>query len=142
MSDKPPTYLRGFPTVLHSPASAASPVSLSAPTSTLTSAPHSAPAKDPAQSPRWWQQWLKQFPLADLRMQDSHQQALANLMPLLMCGEQSAELIFHNEVERLRCDDTDNDNARKTYSSNIFRTIEWEEHSNKRNTFMPKLAAS
>ncbi|USD67907.1 hypothetical protein [Vibrio sp. SCSIO 43136] len=45
--------------------------------------------------------WLRDFEHQTLSYQTGHDQALARLLPLLICGEQSSQWVFHNERERL-----------------------------------------
>lgn len=56
---------------------------------------------------RWYQQWQQEFEQSLLLIKTSQARALGRLIPLLLCGEQSANLVFSQEVERL----ADADNA-------------------------------
>ena len=46
--------------------------------------------------------WIKSHPAPGLCLDHDQQTALAKLVPLLLCGEQSATLVFHQENQRLR----------------------------------------
>jgi hypothetical protein len=52
--------------------------------------------------PEWFVGWREQFLCAGSKLSDRHEEALGRLIPLLLCGEQSAIHVFGNEVERLR----------------------------------------
>lgn len=58
---------------------------------------------DPATTmPSWFINWRQQF-LNDKRvLSHRHEEALARLIPLLLCGEQSAIHVFGEEIERLQ----------------------------------------
>lgn len=47
------------------------------------------------------QAWMENKDAVLSRLNDEQQSALARLVPLLLCGEQSAMLVFHNECQRL-----------------------------------------
>jgi len=61
----------------------------------------------PSQSPgyasdkRAFKDWLSNHPMLTQDLTEAQQQALANLIPLLLCGEQSATYIFNAENKRL-----------------------------------------
>lgn len=78
-----------------------------------------------SQLPSWYVDWQSKFDAADLDMTTQEQQALASLIPLLLCGEQSAQLVFSNEIERLNSDNKDK------YSQAVLAlsTIEAEENA-------------
>lgn len=52
--------------------------------------------------PQWFVAWREQFLFGKPTLSHRHEEALARLIPLLLCGEQSAIHVFGNEVERLR----------------------------------------
>jgi hypothetical protein len=52
--------------------------------------------------PEWFVQWRDQYMRGQFSLSHQHEEALARLIPLLLCGEQSAIHVFGNEVERLR----------------------------------------
>jgi len=52
--------------------------------------------------PEWFGAWRGQFLSARWSLGHRHEEALGRLIPLLLCGEQSAIHVFANEVERLR----------------------------------------
>lgn len=52
--------------------------------------------------PAWFIDWRKGFLNGDSKLSHRHEEALARLIPLLLCGEQSAIHVFGVEVERLR----------------------------------------
>ena len=52
--------------------------------------------------PEWFTAWREQFLCSRSKLSHRHEEALARLIPLLLCGEQSAIHVFGNEVERLR----------------------------------------
>ncbi|NKF51431.1 hypothetical protein G3R49_12770 [Shewanella sp. WXL01] len=45
--------------------------------------------------------WIAQQAKSPLVFTEAQQQHLARLLPLLLCGEQSAQLVFNQEIERL-----------------------------------------
>lgn len=55
---------------------------------------------------RWFESWQQQFKQTDLAEILSSEQAnaLARLLPLLMCGEQSAQLVFNQTLEQYQAD--------------------------------------
>ncbi|MFT5396526.1 MAG: hypothetical protein ACI85N_001725 [Gammaproteobacteria bacterium] len=52
--------------------------------------------------PAWFIDWRKGFLSGGSKLSHRHEEALARLIPLLLCGEQSAIHVFGVEVERLR----------------------------------------
>mgnify|MGYP000855428021 CR=1 FL=1 len=54
------------------------------------------------QLPSWYLSWQQKFDQSTIKMTQKQQQALASLIPLLLCGEQSAQLVFSNEITRLK----------------------------------------
>ena len=52
--------------------------------------------------PDWFVSWREQFSGARSTLSYRHEEALARLIPLLLCGEQSAIHVFRSEAERLR----------------------------------------
>ena len=49
----------------------------------------------------WLKQWLSEHPREQWELPDHQTEALALLIPMLLCGEQSAALIFNRETSRL-----------------------------------------
>lgn len=49
----------------------------------------------------WYPSWREGFDLNTTALSEQHGQALARLIPVLLCGEQSANLVFSAEVQRL-----------------------------------------
>ncbi|MGK0440826.1 MAG: hypothetical protein ACJA0N_000621 [Pseudohongiellaceae bacterium] len=49
----------------------------------------------------WFNQWQKQFNTEPLEIGSVTEEALARLLPTLICGEQSAVFVFANERDRL-----------------------------------------
>lgn len=78
-----------------------------------------------SQLPTWYLDWQSEFDASSLNMTNIEQQALASLIPLLLCGEQSAQLVFSNEIERL------NNHNKEKYSQAVLAlsTIEAEENA-------------
>ncbi len=68
----------------------------------------------------WFRRWYKMFSHQSLWMSTAHQEALARLVPTLLCGEQSAVSVFHAEAERLS-------RKARIVSFSIFRSIEADE---------------
>jgi hypothetical protein len=68
----------------------------------------------------WFRRWYKMFSHQSLWMNTVHQEALARLVPTLLCGEQSAVAVFHAEAERLST-------KANNVSFSIFQTIEADE---------------
>ena len=52
--------------------------------------------------PTWFTTWQQQLLSEMFMISSCHEEALARLIPLLLCGEQSAIHVFSREVERLR----------------------------------------
>lgn len=75
--------------------------------------------------PAWYVDWQSIFDASTLAMTNTQQEALASLIPLLLCGEQSAQLVFSNEIERL------NNYDREKYGKAVLAlsTIEAEENA-------------
>ncbi|WP_153916586.1 hypothetical protein [Shewanella sp. TC10] len=48
------------------------------------------------------QDWINQLGHTPLSFNDSQAESMAHLLPLLLCGEQSAQLVFNQEIIRLR----------------------------------------
>ncbi|WP_299569908.1 hypothetical protein [uncultured Shewanella sp.] len=48
------------------------------------------------------QSWINHFGHSSLSFNDDQAEAMAHLLPLLLCGEQSAQLVFSQEIIRLR----------------------------------------
>ena len=78
---------------------------------------------DPATTmPDWFIDWRQQF-LSDVRMlSPRHEEALARLIPLLLCGEQSAIHVFSEEIERLHGSPWSN-------SVSLLKVIETDEYT-------------
>ncbi len=78
---------------------------------------------DPAMTmPSWFIDWRQQF-LSDKRMlSHRHEEALARLIPLLLCGEQSAIHVFGEEVERLQ-------GTPWSHSLSLLKEIETDEYT-------------
>ena len=68
----------------------------------------------------WFMHWCKTFSDQSLRMKTVHREAIARLVPTLLCGEQSAVSVFHVEAERLS-------RKARNASLSIFRAIEADE---------------
>ena len=68
----------------------------------------------------WFRVWYQTFSHQNLEMKTVHQEALARLVPTLLCGEQSAVTVFHAEAERLS-------RKARNVSFSIFRSIEADE---------------
>ena len=68
----------------------------------------------------WFKRWYQVFSDQSLWMNTIHQEALARLVPTLLCGEQSAVAVFHAEAERLS-------KKVRNVSFSIFRSIEADE---------------
>ena len=49
----------------------------------------------------WFTQWREEFTFPPLMMKTKHEEALARLVPALLCGEQSAIEVFQSEAEQL-----------------------------------------
>ncbi|MCL1092617.1 hypothetical protein [Shewanella kaireitica] len=45
--------------------------------------------------------WLKAATVSPIRFSDQQTDTMARLLPLLLCGEQSAQLVFNSEIARL-----------------------------------------
>ncbi|MFA0441859.1 hypothetical protein BCU70_16650 [Vibrio sp. 10N.286.49.C2] len=58
--------------------------------------PHTAESQSPVK------QWLETHCAQPIVFSDAQHVALARLLPLLICGEQSSQWVFHNEVQRQR----------------------------------------
>lgn len=65
----------------------------------------------------WFTQWQAQFETESMRLPTTVLESLGQVMPLLMCGEQSAALVFNREANR-------SENQR---SANLFSQIEADE---------------
>ena len=50
----------------------------------------------------WFEQWRGQYTPGDWLLADAEMEALGELLPLLLCGEQSAQCLFAREAESLR----------------------------------------
>lgn len=68
----------------------------------------------------WFTQWGDDFSSPSLVMKSTHQEALARLVPALLCGEQSAIEIFQTEAEYLT-------REARTSSFTLFHIIENDE---------------
>ena len=71
----------------------------------------------PASGRSWLDQWQTEFDQTSMRLPVVLQESLGHVMPLLMCGEQSAALVFNREANR------DGDKR----SAKLFNNIEAEE---------------
>ncbi len=69
----------------------------------------------------WFMQWKNQFKPPQLIINDRQEEALARLIPTLVCGEQSAVYIFNTEKQRLS-------NSALSHSIKHFSDIEYDEH--------------
>jgi rubrerythrin len=58
--------------------------------------------KPNAGQPGWLSVWRREFANTKVALTDRQEESMARLLPLLLCGEQSAILIFGSEVERLQ----------------------------------------
>ena len=65
----------------------------------------------------WVTRWQQQFNDHSMSLPSTVMESLGQLMPLLMCGEQSAALVFNREADR----------THSQRSSQLFREIEAEE---------------
>ena len=72
----------------------------------------------------WLEAWQAQYPRADWQV-DAQEEALSCLIPLLLCGEQSAQLVFHEHANRARANVP-------TALAAALRRIEREEESHER----------
>ena len=52
--------------------------------------------------PSWLNSWKQQLTSEKFEISSSHNEALARLMPFLLCGEQSAIQVFGTEISRLQ----------------------------------------
>ena len=73
-------------------------------TTTVSAEPLRCFAKLPGLTPRagWVDRWQQQYPQGSWRLPASQEQALSSLVPLLLCGEQSAQQVFHHQAGQLR----------------------------------------
>lgn len=65
----------------------------------------------------WFTQWQAQFQADSMKLPTTVLESLGQVMPLLMCGEQSAALVFHREANR----------SESQRSANLFNSIEADE---------------
>ncbi len=72
--------------------------------------------------PQWFIKWREQFLNGESKISHRHEEALARLIPILLCGEQSAIHVFGNEVERLR-------GSKWHTSINLLKNIETDEYA-------------
>jgi len=63
-------------------------------------------------------QWLVDHQALNFNLSVMQQSALARLIPLLLCGEQSAVFVFHNEHQRLTNEPNDNNQQHPSTSEN------------------------
>ncbi len=68
----------------------------------------------------WFNRWTLVYGEQPLRLPDDQREALARLLPVLLCGEQSAVVLFHHEARRLSA-------AARQASYHCFSTIEKDE---------------
>ena len=73
----------------------------------------------------WVERWLTQFSSAGLQLQGLQEEALSRLIPLLLCGEQSAQQVFHRQANSMR------ESARSELSA-VLACIEVEESAHER----------
>jgi len=55
--------------------------------------------------PAWFIPWSTQFEMEKCILDDAQKNALSRLVPLLLCGEQSAQFVFGEEIVRIEQDD-------------------------------------
>jgi len=72
--------------------------------------------------PAWLNSWNQQIADGDFKINSRHNEAMARLMPFLLCGEQSAIQVFGSEVERLR-------GGSWSKSINLLESIESDEYA-------------
>lgn len=72
--------------------------------------------------PQWFIAWREQYLYGASKISNRHEEALARLIPLLLCGEQSAIHVFGKEVERLR-------GSTLSTSINLLKDIETDEYA-------------
>ncbi len=70
--------------------------------------------------PAWFNRWRTAFSEQSLAITSSQEEALARLLPALLCGEQSAIAVFHAEALRLS-------QAERSASLAVFSAIEADE---------------
>ena len=61
---------------------------------------HSTALADHANGQRI-ESWLQAATVSPIHFSDQQTDAMARLLPLLLCGEQSAQLVFNSEIARL-----------------------------------------
>lgn len=72
--------------------------------------------------PAWFNRWRRAFSEQSLAITSSQEEALARLLPALLCGEQSAIAVFHAEALRLS-------QAARSASLAVFSAIEADEYA-------------
>jgi hypothetical protein len=84
-------------------------------------------AKPPGLIPRsgWVDRWQLQYPEGSWCLPAPQEQALSSLVPLLLCGEQSAQQVFHHQAGQLRL------GTKKTLAL-VLQQIEQEEEAHER----------
>ncbi len=75
--------------------------------------------------PSWLTSWQQELYSSNFKLSSRHEEALARLIPLLLCGEQSAIHVFGSEIERLR----GNTWAK---SVSLLKEIEIDEHAHEK----------
>lgn len=72
--------------------------------------------------PAWLNEWNRQVSQGKFKISQRHEEALARLVPFLLCGEQSAIHVFGSEIERLRSNTL-------SKSIDLLRSIETDEYA-------------
>ena len=75
--------------------------------------------------PGWVDRWQMQFPAGSWHLPALQEQALSSLVPLLLCGEQSAQQVFHHQAGQLQM------SAQKALAAALYQ-IEQEEEAHER----------
>lgn len=75
--------------------------------------------------PGWVDRWQRQYPGGSWHLPTPQEQALSSLVPLLLCGEQSAQQVFHHQAGQLQL------GAQKTLAVAL-QQIEQEEEAHER----------
>lgn len=55
-----------------------------------------------AEGQGWLPELLRQYPVSSWRLSHRQQEALARLIPMLLCGEQSAQFVFNGHAAQIR----------------------------------------
>ncbi len=82
------------------------------------------PATEPA-AHTWVDRWSRQFCRNSWRLDDRQEQALSHLVPSLLCGEQSAQQVFHKQANKMR-------GSSVSKLASALRQIEREEYAHER----------